>query len=362
MGPSKQRGVALITVILIVAMVVIIATNISARNQLSMRRTLNLTQYDQAYWYALSAEELTKKVLKQDLDDSKGIVHRQQFWALADVVFPAEYGEIVGQVSDMRACFNLNALAAAAKSNNNGQPQLPLAAKQFKALLVGLGMDDFAAERLTHTLKDYVDADSINSPYGAEDAEYESRNVPYRAANTLMNHKSELRAVLGFTKEVYRHLAPLVCAIPGNDRQLLNVNTLEIEQAPLLMAMLDNQISLGEAENIIGQVPASGYETLDEFWQNSSIVGLKVDEDAKSSFVIDSDYFMLKAGAKVNEAIFRMESVLKKGSGNSMDVLTRQYGNQDFFASPNTSTSNSTSSNSSTNNNSNNTNENNNKR
>lgn len=41
-NPAKQRGVALIVVLLIVAMVVIIATNITSRNQLSMRRTLNL--------------------------------------------------------------------------------------------------------------------------------------------------------------------------------------------------------------------------------------------------------------------------------------------------------------------------------
>jgi general secretion pathway protein K len=332
MGQHKQQGVALITVILIVAMVAIIATNISARNQLSMRRTLNLAQYDQAYWYAMSAEELTQKVLKQDFDDAKGVVHRQQYWALADVVFPAEYGEIAGKISDMRACFNLNALAVTAKENTNGQPQLPLAAKQFKALLVGLGMDDFAAERLTHTLKDYLDSDSINSPYGAEDSEYESRNVPYRAANTLMNHKSELRAVLGFTRQVYRHLSPYVCAIPGDNRQLINVNTLEVEQGALLAAMLDNQISVADAESIIGQVPASGYEKIEEFWENASVSGLKIEADAKSSFVIDSEYFLLKAGAKVDQAIFRMESVLKRGSGNNMDVLTRQFGGQEFSA------------------------------
>ena len=79
--PTKQRGVALIVVLLIVAMVVIIATNITSRNQLSMRRTLNLAQYDQAYWYAISAEELAKKILKQDFDDSEGRVHKQQYWA-----------------------------------------------------------------------------------------------------------------------------------------------------------------------------------------------------------------------------------------------------------------------------------------
>lgn len=230
-SPAKQRGVALIVVLLIVAMVVIIATNITSRNQLSMRRTLNLAQYDQAYWYAISAEELAKKILKQDLDDSEGRVHKQQYWAMSDVVFPAEYGEIAGKISDMRSCFNLNALSVTTKDVENGQPKLPLAAKQYKALLVSLGMDDFTADHLTQTLKDYIDEDTVASPYGAEDAEYEARHVPYRAANTLMNHRSELRAVMGYTQDIYLKLLPYICVIPGSDRQLLNVNTIEIGRA-----------------------------------------------------------------------------------------------------------------------------------
>ncbi|QYJ75588.1 type II secretion system minor pseudopilin GspK [Shewanella sp. FJAT-52076] len=321
----KQRGVALIVVLLIIAIVAVIATNVTARNQISMRRTMNLAQYDQGYWYALSAEELARKVLKQDLDDSEGKVHLQQYWALANVVFPVQGGEIAGKISDMRACFNLNALSVASKEVENGQPQLPLAAKQFKALLVALGVDDFGAERLTHTLKDYLDEDTVTSPFGAEDAEYESRPAPYRAANTLMNHKSELRAVIGFTEEVYRNLSPYVCAIPGNDRQLLNINTLKVEQAALLVGMLDGQLSVGEAESIINQRPSEGFDNQDEFWQLTSV---KPDDKLKSSIVLDSKFFLLEAGSKLDDRIFRLDSVLARTSGNHMDTLTRQYGGQ----------------------------------
>ncbi|AZG34453.1 MAG: type II secretion system minor pseudopilin GspK [Shewanella psychromarinicola] len=327
MGGQKQRGVALIVVMLIVAMVVIIATNISSRNQLSMRRTLNLAQYDQAYWYALSAEELAMKVLKQDFEDSEGTVHLQQYWALANVAFPAEYGEIVGEVQDMRACFNVNAVGQASTQTDNGQPKMTVAARQFQALLISLGVGDFGAEKLTYTLKDYIDQDTLSAPYGAEDAEYESRNVPYRAANTLMQHRSELRAVLGFSQDVYLNLSPYVCAIPGEDSQLLNVNTIKVEQAALLAGMLENKISVSEAENIINNRPADGYEKIEEFWESSSLSGINSEANAKSSFVVDSQYFLLKSGAKVDNALFRMESVLKR-NGNNLDVLTRQYGGQ----------------------------------
>nr|WP_198387173.1 type II secretion system minor pseudopilin GspK [Shewanella marisflavi] len=327
--PGKQRGVALIVVLLIVAMIAVIATNINSRNQISVRRTINLAQYDQAYWYAISAEELAKKVLKQDLEDAdEGKVHLQQYWAQADVVFPAEQGEIGGRITDMQSCFNLNALSIETNEVENGQPKLPLAAIQFKGLLVALGMDDFSAERLTHTLKDYIDEDTVASPFGAEDADYESRTVPYRAANTLMSHRSELRAVLGYSQDVYLKLAPYICAIPGYDRQVLNVNTIEVEQAALLAGMFDNKISVGEAESIINQRPGDGYETIEDFWSNGSIAGLRQEKNLSSSFSLKSNYFLLEAGAKVDSAVFRMQSVLRVGGNNQLDVLTRQYGGQ----------------------------------
>ncbi|MCG9697904.1 type II secretion system minor pseudopilin GspK [Shewanella sp. Isolate11] len=327
--PRKQRGVALIVVLLIVAMIAIIATNINGRNQISVRRTINMAQYDQAYWYALSAEELAKKVLEQDLKDADdGKIHLQQYWAQANVVFPTELGEIAGKISDMQSCFNINALSMKTTEVENGQPKLPLPATQFKGLLVALGMDDFSAERLTHTLKDYIDEDSVASTYGAEDADYESRSVPYRAANTLMNHRSELRAVLGFSQDIYQKIAPYVCAIPGYDRQVLNVNTLEVEHAALLAGMFDNKISVGEAENIINQRPADGYDSIDDFWANNSITGLKSEKNLASSFSLKSSYFLLEAGAKVDSATFRLESVLRVAGKTKLEVLTRQYGGQ----------------------------------
>lgn len=328
--PNKQRGVALIVVLLIVAMVAIIATNINSRNQLSMRRTLNVAQYDQAFWYALSAEELAKKVLKQDFKDSKDRVHLQQYWAQADVVFDVDNGVITGKISDMRACFNLNSLAVEDKdkNNTNGRDKLSLAATQYKGLLVALGMDEFSAERLTYTLKDYIDEDTRSSQFGAEDAEYESRYVPYRAANTLMSHRSELRAVMGYSQDLYLKLLPYVCAIPGNTQQLLNVNTVKLEQAALLAGMFDGKMSVGDAEGVINQRPGDGFKEIEDFKENSSVANLLSDDALlSSSFAIDSKYFRLEAGAKVDTAVFSLESVIKV-EGSSFDILTRQFGGQ----------------------------------
>ncbi|WP_037444404.1 type II secretion system minor pseudopilin GspK [Shewanella mangrovi] len=328
---SKQRGVALIMVLLIVAIIAVLATTISGRNQLSVRRTINLAMYDQAYWYALSAEELARKVLKQDLDDSEGRVHLQQYWALSNVILPAEAGEIGGKLSDLRSCFNLNALALDGPKPQNGQVQkLSLAGRQFAALLEDLGVDNFSAEQLVYRIKDYLDDDSDVSSLGAEDAEYESRKVPYRAANTLMNDRSELRAVLGVPKALYQQLQPYICVIPGNNSQVLNVNTVKPEQAALLAAMLLNKVSVNEAQNIIEQRGTAGYDKIEDFWEQGSLTNIaQQDDQLKSSMSVSSKFFKLEAAAKVDDALFRLDSVLHVIGGNKLEVLTRQYGGQD---------------------------------
>lgn len=327
---AKQDGVALIVVLLIIAIIAIVATNITSRNQLLVRRTINVTQYDQAYWYALSAEELAKKILTQDFEDDEESVNLQQYWAQSDMLFPVENGEIAGEMKDMRSCFNVNSLSVSSEEDaNTGQAKPTLPMRQFAGLLVALGMDQFSADTLAATLKDYTDEDTTTSSYGAEDAEYESRTVPYRAANTLLFDKSELRAVMGFTQDIYMKIAPYVCAIPANDVQVLNVNTIKVEQAALLAGMFENKISVGEAEGIINQRPGDGFESIEDFWENSSISSFKASDEAlASSFAISSDYFLLRAGAKVDRAIFRLKSVLMRGSDDKLSVISRQFGDR----------------------------------
>ena len=145
-----------------------------------------------------------------------------------------------------------------------------------------------------------------------------------------MNHKSELRAVLGFTQEVYKKLAPYVCAIPGNDKQLLNINTIKPYQAPLLSGMLLNRLSVSEAENVINERGTKGFDNVDEFWSLPEVNGIGSSLALmKSTIVIKSEYFELDAKAKVGDAIFQLQSVLQVNKSHYVDVLTRQYGGQD---------------------------------
>ena len=77
----KDRGVALITAMLITALATLIAANLAWDNALDVRRTMVLLNNDQAIQVALGAESWVIGILQQDLQDSgtKYSQHRREW-------------------------------------------------------------------------------------------------------------------------------------------------------------------------------------------------------------------------------------------------------------------------------------------
>ncbi len=85
--------------------------------------------------------------------------------------------------------------------------------------------------------------------------------------------------------------------------------------------MFDDKMSVSEAESIINQRPGDGFEKIEDFKENSSVAGLlAADAALSSSFVVDSKYFRLEAGAKVDTATFRLESIIKTDGSEFRDI------------------------------------------
>ncbi|MCK4586683.1 MAG: general secretion pathway protein GspK, partial [Gammaproteobacteria bacterium] len=78
----KQDGVALITAILIAALVSVIAVAMATRQTLDIRRTGNMLEADQAYMYALGMEELAAQVLVNDQQDTGDVDSLAENWAI----------------------------------------------------------------------------------------------------------------------------------------------------------------------------------------------------------------------------------------------------------------------------------------
>ena len=334
---NKQAGVALITVMLIVALCAVIATQMTARMQMQMQRSANVTFNQQAYWYAMGAEAFTKRVLITAFKKDADVTHLAQIWAQGETTFPVDFGEISGEIFDLQSCLNLNALRAPLTTTDNGNTgnnkpkengsKVP-ARLAFEALLINLqidGVSQFEVESMADSLTDWLDENSrISGSGGAEDDDYASREFSYLAANNYLASINELRVVAHFTPAIINAIKPYVCIIPDSDLHKVNINTINAEQPELLQALLDS--TLEEAEQILSARGNEGFDTRADFYNSPEVVKLTNFDDKKDQFVVDSEYFTLKASASFNNSFFAMSSVMKITNNKYIDVISRTIG------------------------------------
>jgi len=323
----KENGVALITVMLIVALAAVIATQMLARLQLQVQRSTNISYNQQAYWYAMGAEAFTKRVLFTAFEDEPDVTNLEQIWAQGETTYPVDFGQITGEIFDLQACLNLNALRGESTSTDEKKPKLP-ARLVLEELIVALNIEEvgeFEAEYMADALTDWLDENSsIVSAGGAEDNDYSAKEFPYLPANNYLASVNELRTIEHFTVPVINALKEHVCVLPNNKLHKININTLVTERPELLQALLGS--SRDEAEQILSAREEKGFEKVDDFFKLPEVSKLKLSEDKKEQFVVDSEYFKLKASTNFNNSFFILNSILKVEKNNQIRVISRTIG------------------------------------
>lgn len=324
---KHQLGVALITVMLIVALGAIIAAQMLKSIQFELQKADNIAFNQQAFWYALGAESLAKRVLEEDFKDSPNVTHLEQLWANGENTYPVDFGQITGEIVDLHACFNLNALKQP-NSNEDGTSEKSMPRKAFEELVVALDIENvgnFEAEYLSDALADWLDDDTtLISAGGAEDNDYAAKEFPYYAANSFIADVSELRIVEHFDKQIIDKLKPYVCVIPQSDVLNININTISADQPELLQALLS--ISKDEAQEALSAREQKGFENVSDFFNLPEVNKHQITDDQKQLFVVDSQYFKLKASAKFNDSYFNLLSTLYVDKNNKVTVVGRKIG------------------------------------
>jgi len=320
-SPQKQQGIALITVLMIMAIMITVAATMTGRLTVSLKRTEGLIFSQSAYWYGQAAADFGRMVLDEDFSDSE-VVSLDQNWALEDMVFPLENGSISGQIRDMRSCFNLNALITQDEDDLRATQ-----VTQFQTLLEELDISDYKAEIIAESTRDWVDSNSTSdASQGAEDSIYEARGIAHLAANQLMVDVSELRAVQGVSQYIYEHLEPYLCAIPSTE-QKINVNTVSIEQGVLLYALFGNDsgLTIDDFNDLLEDRPSSGWDSVDDFLASSVLSGLSVTAEVQEQLSVTSEYFQLNGRAEFAERITALH-ILFEIDENKANVIRYQSG------------------------------------
>ncbi len=302
---GAQRGVALITALLVVALTTVAAVTVASRQELDVRRTSNLIEADQAYAYALGVETWAQVILERDLEDSQND-HLGEAWATVIPPIAVAGGQVAGRIEDLQGRFNINGLL---EDNKPNEPRV----QQFERLLKAVGLD----RTLAQTLLDWMDPDiDRRFPDGAEDENYLGAKPAYRAANGPLMSISELRLVKGFDAKAMAVLAPHISALDKNTT--LNVNTATV----MVLRSLADQVSQIDAERLVEDRGEEGYKMIEDFLKHPALAGRKVD---RSTLSLDSQYFLLHAEAKIGNVRTRMYSAIYRGE-EGIKILMRTRG------------------------------------
>lgn len=203
----RQRGVALLVAILLVALGTIIAAAMAYNNAMTARRAAATFEFDQALLVAQGAEALAAYGLQQQLKQNQQYTFPGQPWS--QPLGPVEVTPGVtleASVEDLQGRFNINNLV-----EQDGDTPNTVAIQAFQRLLNMLGMDG----KWAYYIVDWIDKnDTPMSPDGAEDSVYMEMNPPYRPPNLPITSTSELLALPGFTRADFDKLAPYIVALP----------------------------------------------------------------------------------------------------------------------------------------------------
>ena len=294
--PFLERGVALVTALVVVALVTTLAASISFGQQLWLRQAQNQRDRAQALAVEQGAVAWAAIILKRD----GGTDHLGEDWAQPLPPLPAEGGVVQGTIRDAQGRFNLNSLW-----RGNGPSPADIAV--FERLLSAFGLDT----GLTQALIDWRDPDSLARPGGADDIEYLAGKPSYRAANRPLESVEELRLIRGFDAEAVAKLRPYVAALPQETD--INVNT---APAMVLSALLN--LPLSEAERLV-QARDAKKGGLGSAQDLAKLLPQEVALPEKG-FGFKTEYFEVRVASQFGRVTRRTEVLLHRAS-NKVEIL-----------------------------------------
>ncbi len=322
---KDDRGAALVTVLLII--MVMSAGVMLTLDTLTytIRRSVAVQVYSQAKLYARGGEQMAQEAAEQLYNTDQAIKAVLGTGDEAAVSFPLDQGGYIkGYLRDASNCFNINSLVTAPERGlyiSNEENIL-----YFQRLLVNLGMSAGQSTTLSSALVDWLDSDSRPSRGGAEDYDYSGLKIPYRAANSLMADITELRLVQGFTPEVLGVLEAYVCAVPEAAENLLNVNTLTVDHAPILAALVGEGLSVNDAARLIAERPGRGYSDIGSFWAETAFEGITIPQAVRSKADVWPRLFFAEISVKYIDADVKLTSLMQMENDGSSKIISRRYG------------------------------------
>lgn len=298
------RGVALVSVLLIVVIVTALAFEVANRHTFSVSMSRQTLDGSQARHYALGGEQYAQLLLQEDwLDENTRTKDTlEESWAKPEESFEIEEGTVEMRIVDLNSRFNLNAVI--------GGQDAP-SVRHFNRLLTHLRLDPNVGD----TWRDWIDADSDVTGAGAEDADYLLQDPPRVASNQPARHVSEFLVPVPLEPEAYARLRPLVAVLPTSALKI-NVNT---ANGAVLGTAAPNFLP-AEAELFAGE--RRDFDQVEDVVAMHAPLGASV-----SALSVTSDYFQVQVRVNLRDSRVELTSLLHRDAeSGELTVLSRNFG------------------------------------
>lgn len=313
-GRGRQRGAAIVTVLLIVTLATVVVSNLFWREHVAVRSVENRLALAQARWIERGTIDYARMALAADGRMRGNIDSLDEQWAT--VIEPTRLDEtttggarlddrsrepamLAGRVFDAQGRLNLNNLVV------GGVPDAK-AVKTFERLLAQLGRPPTLAEALVARLL-------RASPAPAAGGQ------PARRQTALpMKRLADLREVPGFDADTVRALEFFAIFLPLEaGRTTINLNTASPE---LLLAGIE---ALGEnlamARQLADQARRhGGFRSVADASTAMPSTNLNLTADQWS---VTTKYFLLSEVIRFERVVSRTDTLLARHNANNVEVV-----------------------------------------
>lgn len=298
----RDRGVALISVLLIFAIASVLAIRMMSTGSIQIESAEHIISQKQLENYARGVESYVVAILKQDM-----LQDNQQSETAADSAFDewarlerfqldqfdetlTGSGEILLRVEPVDHLFNVNNLLDAEGKRDSTHYQ------HFRRLIAQSDLKIGFAEQTV----DWIDPDdSRGGLLGAEDNEYLLKEPPYRTPDAQLVHVSELLLLDETPVSVWPEFRHHIVALPGSSKA--NLNWISPEQLALLLNK-----SLIDTEQWLKRRESEPIDNLETFFNETRLD----QENDKKRLAVRSEYFRLSVIVRIGDETTWLTSMI----------------------------------------------------
>ncbi len=311
-----QQGFALLTVLMIVALIAMMGSQLLYEQYTGIKRSGHMLHQAQSFAVQWGVESWVKTGLKRDKEANNND-NLVEIWAEPFGPIPYEGGEISAKLIDLNRRLNLNNMIEPNASQR----------RVWEAVLKRYVKQNALTPRFSELVMDWVDSNDVPMPYGAESNTYLLLKPAYSAADHPMVMLSELRLLDGLQRiehEQWLVLQQDLTTLPKVTK--ININTAERRVLLALTPWLNEGIVVAWMAQRLNEPARKVNDFIDFLVEKSGLPRSEIKGDLPDWMIsVESEYFLLNTQVNYGESQQGISAILmRKAEQNQMDIRVLQ--------------------------------------